>query len=158
MKPKPPPYSKSIMQLRARGVDPDLVDVIYSASWPDRPGPDDPVIFIPAKDYTQGKYNFNFLAGLAVEVRALPRDAGAIQLLMEIGRVAAWVEIVWSVDDLEFREDISTHLIPFKYQAGYKQHWNDELERAYEARREQLQNFFIRRKINTTVAAHDPAG
>ena len=48
MKLKTPPYAKPIIEMRKRGVHPDVVDVVYSHTWPQRPGPDDALIYIPA--------------------------------------------------------------------------------------------------------------
>jgi len=148
---KTPPYAKPIIKMRKRGVHPDVVDVVYSHTWPQRPGPDDALIYIPAGEYEPNKYHFGCIAGLAVMVRVADYNTGTPWLVSEIAHLAAWVEVRWWQHDVEYLEDADSHLIQYRYRPEYDGIWTYAMDQAYEARRDALLDFYERKMAGTPV-------
>ena len=152
MKLKTPPYAKPIIEMRKRGVHPDVVDVVYSHTWPQRPGPDDALIYIPAGEYEPNKYHFGCIAGLAVMVRVVDYNIGTPWLVSEIAHLAAWVEVRWwQRDKVEYIEDAALHLIQYRYRPEYDGIWTYAMDQAYEQRRDQLQAFYLARRAGNVA-------
>ena len=151
MKLKTPPYAKPIIKMRKRGVHPDVVDVVYSHTWPQRPGPDDALIYIPAGEYEPNKYHFGCIAGLAVMVRVVDYNIGTPWLVSEIAHLAAWVEVRWWQRDVEYIEDAGLHLIQYRYRPEYDGIWTYAMDQAYEARRDALQTFYLAQRAGNVA-------
>ena len=151
MKLKTPPYAKPIIEMRKRGVHPDVVDVVYSHTWPQRPGSDDALIYIPAGEYEPGKYQFACIAGLAVAIRVADYNTGTPWLVSEIAHLAAWVEVRWWQRDVEYIEDAGLHLIQYRYRPEYDGIWTYAMDTAYEARRDALQTFYLTQRAGSAA-------
>lgn len=70
-----PPYARAIVNERRAGRHPELVIIGVSDQWMRGTDPLYPFVFVLEDDYLAGKYEFWWLAGLAVQLECHCREA-----------------------------------------------------------------------------------
>lgn len=85
-----PPFARDIVRARDAGKHPEVVSLIFGTTWAHREYRLSPAVVVLADEFAQGRYEFWWLAGLAVRVINHDCTASAVwPLVLEVAKITA---------------------------------------------------------------------